>query len=95
VSIQTKDKLLQIRLERDLFDRISAVAGHHRMSLSALIRGYLHYQVDVFERKTASGDKWVATQASRSAAVQAAESLEKPSVEPVVASEGAPARKMH
>ena len=73
MSVITKDKVMQVRLEQDLYERVAAVADHHRMSVSSLVRGYLLHQVNAFERKVVSDGQWAATKASRSAAVRAAE----------------------
>lgn len=68
----TKDKVFQIRLEQDLFDRISRVADSYDMSLSALIRSYLRHQVKNFEHKEAMTSEYDVKLASRAAAAVAA-----------------------
>lgn len=85
----TKDKMLQIRIEQDLLERATALAGVHGWSVSAFVRNVLLRAVQQLEDRVRKDAEWAATLESRAAA--AAASPRPPAVD---APEGPLARKM-
>jgi hypothetical protein len=86
MPIVTKDKMLQIRLEQELFDRAGVIADFYGMTVSAFVRNLINRGVDQMEKKAVSDAKWDATLAARAAAAASAEGA-------VIAPEGPLARK--
>jgi predicted transcriptional regulator len=84
MPIKTKDKLLQIRVEQDLFDRFSALCDRKGYSVSAAIRWSMNDSVSRYEQRVAKDAEWAATLESRSKAASAAESVEKPYSVPLI-----------
>lgn len=44
-----KTALIQLRLEPDLLEKMQAMSEHHRVSVSALLRQWMHYETVRFE----------------------------------------------
>lgn len=93
-----KSKVLQIRVEPELFDKFSARADINNMTVSALIRGLMKRYIDQVETRERKDAEWAATLESRRKAASAAVGVELPPVAsvrvPVSLSERRQAEKM-
>lgn len=89
MPVHTKDKLLQIRIEEDLFRRAAVIADRKGMTLSAFVRSCLGAAVLQLEERARKDAEWAAIQLSRSVAARAAELQEKPVAGPLLKTESA------
>lgn len=88
MPVQTKDKLLQVRIDQELYDRFSIFADSKNATVSAAVRGVMRHYVEQFEVRARKDAEWAATLASRAAAARSTEVAQKSPVGPVDRSEG-------
>lgn len=72
MPIQPKDKLLQVRIDRGLYDRFAALADSKDLTVSGAVRGFMRYHVDQADARARKDAEWAATLAARAAAASTA-----------------------
>lgn len=83
MAIVPKTKVIQLRVDPELFDKFSARADANDTTVSAMIRGLMNGWLNHVERRERKDSEWAATLESRRQAVSASPEPRKPPVEPV------------
>jgi len=80
MAVIPKSKVIQLRVEPELFDKFSARADLNDTTVSALIRGLMKNYVHQVEQRERKDAEWAATLESRRQAASAAAGVQLPPV---------------
>lgn len=83
MAVIPKSKVIQLRVEPELFDKFSARAEQYDTTVSAIIRSLMNTYIRQMENREKKDAEWDATLESRRQAASAAVGVELPSVAPV------------